>query len=371
MKKTVSSAMRTVWVSVIGVALWACSPQKYYQHGHYHEAAVSAIYKLQRNPHQAEYIRLLQKAYPKAVEKDKAEIEELRRRPSAESYERIYQLYQRMEQRQDLLETVLPLRLGGKEIEFPLEDFKTQRLEAEKQLARYYYDEARKLLASGSKADARKALEILTEHVEPKKYWFPQFDALKARAERQAVTRLFVRFLNESRYKIPSKEWSALADLPWAGTDPWFRLTRSVKEADVHLVVRLTELDVGRIERHQKEYVFSAKDSAGERTASVTEHRNVRRGRIAGMLQYRRADNQALLQRIPFEHEIVDERTYYAAVGDLSIVPADLREKVRDYQTMRPLLSDDEMRRRLLDWLTDFVVQDIENRRQWIAQSDL
>ncbi len=360
------------WHLIILAFLGSCiSPQKYYHYGYYHEAAVAAISKLQRQPNHSEYVRILQQAYPKAVREDKEKIAELRQHPTPESYEEIYHIYDRMYKRQKLLETVLPLSLQGQRIQFPLEDFKAQRLSAEKRWVGSYYKQALKLLKSGKKQDARKAYILLEEKVAHRKYWFPQYDSLLGAARKQGIVQVNLRFVNRSHSRIEPEQWRRLSTLPWPYNDQWMSITDDSAQADVLLQVDIQGFQVGAVETHEKEYVFSDKDSTGSRSATVTEHRRQRTAQIKGTIKYivRRTGRRIWLW--PFEHLFVEERKYYTYQGDLSIVPSHLHKAIKEYDTIRPLPSRREMQERMLNWLIDFVTTDLQKRRVRLLDLDI
>ncbi len=346
------------------------SPQKYYQHGYYHEAAVMAIHKLQRHPDKKEYVKILTRAYPRAVEEDKEKIRQLEKQRTPEAYEKIADRYDRLHRRQKLLKTVLPLSYKGKPWDVALEDYAAKREEARRQAVLAYVEQARRLLRTTHPRDGRKAYQLLKRNVKKYSYWVPDYDSLEEAAVRLGTIDVFIAPQYAGRYALPAGRIDELRSIALSSIwKQWMRIVERADSstADVILEVQIKTFDILPTEEHEKEYVYSRQDSTGTREVKIREIKRRRRGRLEGYLRYRHARTRKILHTSAFEHLIEKEAESYAYSGDLGVAPPDLVRKIKNART-QSLPDPDRMAEEMLEWMKEKIKSDLRQRKEWLAK---
>jgi len=138
------------------------SIEKQVSAGRYDSAINDALKKLSLNKNRKskqESIQLLKSAFTKATERDLNDIVLLRKDANPENYERIYNLYQVIDNRQEKIKPVLPLYLREKEVNFNFQNYDDQIVAFKDKTTNYLYDKAVKLLSSGDRMNARLAYD--------------------------------------------------------------------------------------------------------------------------------------------------------------------------------------------------------------------
>lgn len=144
-----------LFVLIISVSLFAgCnSSEKLLQKGQYDRAIEKSVKKLRKKPNNDKELYVLKEAYLKANSFDMDQIEFLEREGREENYVRIYQLYQRLDNRQDKIKT-LPTSLMD---EFTLVDYDEKLIASKEQAAEISYQRGLEYLESGGRENARRA----------------------------------------------------------------------------------------------------------------------------------------------------------------------------------------------------------------------
>ncbi len=131
--------------------------------GNYDAAFENAISKLNKDKSKfAKQVPLLKEAYDKANAKDLAEISRLKKSKDKQSLKRIYNLYMKLDVRQDEVILLEPLKYDGKTYDFKVKDYTKDIVNSRKNYSDYLYSTASPLLY-GSKENIRKAHGILSE----------------------------------------------------------------------------------------------------------------------------------------------------------------------------------------------------------------
>jgi hypothetical protein len=134
--------------------------------GDYDSAIQNAVEGL-RNRKEAkgkqDYIYLLEEAFAKAKERDLQNINLWFKDASPSNTEKIYTTYLQLNNRQELIKPLLPLRLmkEGRNAIFPFEDYSDQIVNSKNALAKHLYDNSKALLATKDKMSFRRAYDDL------------------------------------------------------------------------------------------------------------------------------------------------------------------------------------------------------------------
>lgn len=129
------------------------SSEKLLQKGEYDRAIEKAVKKLRKDPGNDKELYVLKEAYTKANTFDLEQISFLEKEGRSENYVRIYQLYGRLDRRQDRIKT-LPSRLLN---EFRIVNYDDQLIASKEQAAENAYQQGLDYLDLGGKENARRA----------------------------------------------------------------------------------------------------------------------------------------------------------------------------------------------------------------------
>lgn len=133
--------------------------------GNYDHAISTALNKLERNKHSKRkqaYIAMLQSAYNKVVERDLEAIDRLERTENPEFFNDIYNLYIKLDNRQEAIKPILPLRIDGRLVAINFNDYSNQIITYQNKVSQYYYTLSVELMSNSNKLDYREAYELLS-----------------------------------------------------------------------------------------------------------------------------------------------------------------------------------------------------------------
>jgi len=119
----------TVLVSVLA----SCSAKKQIEsaisNGNYDEAISEAIRKLENNKdknRKQDYIVMLEEAYYKVLDEDLNDLAHLKKDGNPEQFKTIYTIYLDLEERQNAIKRVLPLKINGKTLDLDFNDYSSE-----------------------------------------------------------------------------------------------------------------------------------------------------------------------------------------------------------------------------------------------------
>lgn len=133
--------------------------------GDYEYAVKRSVDKLRKNKKKSKAALELEQAYNKAVDRDLTHIGNLHEEGLTENAVEIFDLYNRLESRQRLVQPLLPLfiKKEGRNARIKIDNYNLQLVEFKKKAADYLYKEATSLLETDSKFAAREAFRLLKE----------------------------------------------------------------------------------------------------------------------------------------------------------------------------------------------------------------
>lgn len=152
---------------LITVALVSCNSVKKTQSalnsGDYDGAIYNAVDKLRDNKTKKAnqpFILILEEAYAKASERDLQQVAFLKKDGSPANLENIYELYNVLHKRQELIKPLLPLYVeeNGRQAKFKFQDYSDDIITYKNKLSEYLYVNASEILKNGfRKEDFRRA----------------------------------------------------------------------------------------------------------------------------------------------------------------------------------------------------------------------
>ncbi len=196
------SALTTIalYATMLLLVSSCVSSTKQLQKGNYDAAIDKAVKVLLRKPGKFSEIETLKSAYSMANRKDEETIRQLKISGQPDIFEKVLELYTRLQHRQEtverLPESILP-RIGFKHV-----DYSQPIVESKNKAAAYLDAHASSLLVSGSKRDARQAY---AEFLKVKEF-FPNYQRIDSKIEQayqQGISHVLFIFENDSRTVLP------------------------------------------------------------------------------------------------------------------------------------------------------------------------
>lgn len=334
---------------------FACSGVKKTQQalnsGSYDSAISTALGKLQDKKdrkNSSEYILLLEEAFLKATERDLSKIKALETDGNNAFLEDIYNLYVRLENRQEAIRPLLPLYIEdeNRNANFKFKSYTNAIVDTKKDLAAYLYNNAAATLrATTIKSDFRNVYEDLLylDKLSPN---YKNTANLLAEAKFKGTDYVIVTMTNQTNLIIPQRLEDELLSFDSYGlNDDWTQYHNnrlSGQVYDYELAVSFTDIFVSpekineKEVRTEKQVVVGqknllneqgqvVKDSLGNaikiddiKTVTATFYKFTQQKSAYVKLKvelFNLADHQ-LLQSYPFDGEFIFENDYGNYRGD-------------------------------------------------------
>ncbi len=225
--------------------------QKVIANGNYDKAISLAVKKLRKNKtskKKQNLIVLLEEAYAKAVNEDNRSLASFKLDQNPAIIESIYETYIALDKRQDLIRPILPLYIKSKNrnATINLNDYSIEINNAKTTLSDYLYANAKNLLKSKTKKDARKAYEDLSylDKINPN---FKDANTLLDKAHFIGTNFVEVKLLNKTNQIIPRRLEDDLLDFNSYGLDKFWTAFHSTKDTKIKYAYQL-KLLFNRIE---------------------------------------------------------------------------------------------------------------------------
>jgi len=135
------------------------SSKKYMQRGQYDQAVRKSVKKLRKKPTKEKEILILETAYTKANNRDNDRIDFLKLEGSPDMWDEVYNRFNKMKKRQNLVKSVIPLEImsTGRIIQFTMVNYDEEIINAKKKAAEYFYVHGKELLEKGGRENAKRA----------------------------------------------------------------------------------------------------------------------------------------------------------------------------------------------------------------------
>lgn len=216
---------------VLTLLVFSCSGVKKTQEalntGNYSNAIGNALKNLADNKDKKgnqPYVVLLEEAYRKNTERELQQISFLQKDGNPANYERIYKTYLSLNEIQQRIEPLLPLRINEekRDAHFLFKDYDDKIIKSKNQLSEYLYNNATTLLKKGTnKQDFRKAYDdfrYLSE-INP---GYADSDRKMEEAHSKGLDYVKVQIFNDSEQIIPERLQDELLNFDTYGlNDLW------------------------------------------------------------------------------------------------------------------------------------------------------
>jgi len=195
--------------------------------GNYDQAIHTSVQKLRKNPtkkNKESHTLLLEDAFAKAVQRDTERITYLQNEGNPNHIEEIYQLYKSLNNRQEMIKPLLPLRLQkqARDAVFEIKNYNTQLINSKRELTEQLYDQVIvNLAAANSKVDFRRIYNDL-EYLDDLTPNHKNVRQLLDETHRTGTDYIEVALYNDSNIIIPERLQNDLLDFSTTGlTDFW------------------------------------------------------------------------------------------------------------------------------------------------------
>ena len=350
-----------LYISILALSISSCrSIEKMVDKGEYDRAILFAAEKLhgEREP-KTKYVIGLEEAFAKVTQRDVDKITYMMKSGREDHWDRIYDMYVKMEDRQNRIQAFLPLiSKDGYKAEFRFLDVNDLKLKAAKEASAYNYGLAEGLLAGGDKDDARRALYAL-RRIDRYFTNYENKESLKDEATYKGTTRVCVDVVNEANAYVPFEVERQLKNLNINGLGStwveYFTPELGRNDADVKAVIRIHDIYVSPGQTRTNTYVESkeiyidahkkleernkiVKDSTTQtvkagRTkwveAEVTEVWLEKEAEIRGNLNYYEAGSGRLIKSLPVNALATFEEYGASFIGNKKALSKETKQKLR------------------------------------------
>ena len=320
--------------------------------GNYDKAISLSIEKLAKNKTKEKnqpHVLMLQEAFRKATDRDLDRISFLEKEQNPENFETIYTLYQRLNNRQERIKPLLPLRIlsSGRNAKFKLVNYSDRILAAKENYAGYLYENGVVLLNEGdrNKINYRRAFDEL-RHLDKISPNYRDTRSLIEEAHAKGIDYVHVSVRNRTDQIIPRRlERDLLAIDTYGLNDLWTQYhakkDRNIRY-DFDLELDFRDIIISPEQVHEKEVIKErrikdglkylrdnngnyVKDSLGNKI-KVDKFKRIRctfyqftqfkSSKVTGVVKYIDNRTNQLLQRFPIQSEFVFEHIYADYDGD-------------------------------------------------------
>ena len=209
MKKT------TLLLILISLITISCSSikttEKAINSGDYDKAISLSVKNLIKNKNKEKnqpYVVMLSNAFKKATDRDVSKISFLKKEGKPENLETIYNLYKRLNNRQEKIKPLLPLKnnLTGKNAKFSLVNYNDEIIKAKENYADFLYNNGLSLLSKGreNKINYRRAFDEF-KYLERVNSNYKNTRDLLEEAHAKGTDYVFLSVSNETDLIIPRR----------------------------------------------------------------------------------------------------------------------------------------------------------------------
>ncbi len=345
---------KITFIFVTLILITACSSVKSTQEainsGNYDKAISLAVENLRANKAKKgnqPYIPMLEDAFKKATTKDLSRIKFLKKDGNPENLERIFNLYQALDHRQEMIKPLLPLRLNesGRVAKFKIKDYSSDIINSKNRLAALLYANAKTLFNTSNKYDFRKAYDDLSylERINPN---YKNTRSLIEEAHIKGTDYVIVSMKNRSRKIIPKRLAKDLLDFDTYGFNDLWTVYHSRKDKnlryDFGLELTLRDINISPEQIREKQFIKERDvkdgwkylldkegnqviDDKGNKvkvdkmvkvSCELYQFTQFKSAEVAGQVKYTDFSTKQLLKSFPIKSKYVFEHNYASFNGD-------------------------------------------------------
>jgi hypothetical protein len=318
--------------------------------GDYDAAVQNAVESL-RNRKEAkgkqDYVYLLEEAFAKAKERDERNIASWFKDANPNNLEKIFNTYQQLNNRQELIRPLLPLKLikEGRNAIFPFDDYTDQIISSKNALAKHLYNNSKALLASKDKLSIRRAYDDLVylDQLSPN---YKDVAKLMDEAKFKGTDFVSVYSKNETNMVIPLRLENDLLDFSTFGLNDKWTAYHNNRQKDISydygIIINFRQINISPEQVKEKEFIKEkqikdglktlldangnvVKDSLGNPIkvdnfktirVNIYEFRQFKSAQVTAKVDYIDFKTNQLIDTFPLASEFVFEHIYSKYTGD-------------------------------------------------------
>lgn len=231
--------------------------------GNYDDAIANAVSNLQNNKdkkRKQDYIYLLEEAFAKAKERDLSAIDAFNKDTNPTNLEKVYNLYNQLNARQEQIRPLLPLFLikENRNAKFPFDNYTDQIIKSKNELSKFLYDNSKALLVAKDKLTIRRAYDDL-EYLNKINPNYKDVAKLMNDAKLKGLDFVNVYTKNETNIAIPNRLQNDLLDFSTFGLNDKWTVYHSNKlkgtNYDYGLIVNFRQINMSPEQVKEREFV--------------------------------------------------------------------------------------------------------------------
>lgn len=339
-----------LFIVIASILLLSCnsarSIEKSISSGNYNAAISDALNKLRTNKEKKpNFIYLLKSAYDKANTRDLNNIELLKAENIPANSLRILETYKALNSRQEAVRAVLPLYADGNEIKFNIRNYTNDLVSSKSEASAFLYEEAKGLLNSPNKLDARSAYEDF-EFIESINPNYKDVRALMTQAYNKGTDYVIVSIQNQTNQIIPRRLEDYLLDFNTYGLDKFWTVFHSEPQKnlpyDFAMQLKLVRINISPEQVSEKEILREKsivdgwtykldgngnvmKDSIGndikidkiiDVRARLFHYRQFKTTQVIAAVVFQNLNNNQILDNFPIDSQFVFENFFATFRGD-------------------------------------------------------
>lgn len=227
--------------------------------GNYDQAIQEALKKLETNKNKErkqDYIFMLQNAFIKAEERDLQNIDHLKKDGNPEQYNTIYNLYLKLNSRQETIKPVLPLYIGNKPVRFDLKDYSMAIVQSRQAVSDHMYRSGQQLLKSGNKQDIKEAFNKF-EYIDRINPNYKEVRNLMQQAHHLGTDYVIVTIENQTDQVIPRRLEDDLLNFDTYGLDQFWTVYHASQDPGLHydyaMALQLKRINISPEQLNEKQ----------------------------------------------------------------------------------------------------------------------
>ena len=282
-----------------------------------------------------DYVYLIEEAFAKAKERDLRDIEMLQKDGNPANFEKIYNTYLQLNNRQEKIRPLLPLYLlkESRNAYFPFDDYSTQIVKSKEALSKYLYDNSKNLMKENNKMAFRKAFDDFAylEKINP---GYKDVSKLMAEAQYKGTDYVSVYTKNETQMIIPARLESDLLNFSTFGLDDKWTVYHNNRQKGINydygLIVNFRQINISPEQIKEREFIKEKEivgvknpldnktTSDSKKTIKVTiyEYKQLKSCNITAKVDYIDFKTNQLLNTFPISSEFIFEYIYAKYNGD-------------------------------------------------------
>ena len=263
-----------LFLSLLIVSCGVKQTQSMLSNGDYDGAINRALEGLRTNKNSKgnqDYVYLLEEAFAKAKQRDLESLNLLIKENNPSNYERIFNLYSQLHNRQERIKPLLPLQLlkEGRNAIFPMDDYSDELISSKNNLSGFLYANAKKLLASKNKMDFRQAFDDLAylDKLNPN---YKDVRALMDEAQFKGTDFVHVYTKNETNMVIPARLQDDLLDFSTYGINDKWTVYHNNKQKNINydfgMIVNFRQINISPEQVKEKQFIKEKQIKDGFKT---------------------------------------------------------------------------------------------------------